>query len=125
LEAPEHLVSDDVAGDADDEQLVRHSLEDHLGRHTCVSAAEERGERLLCRGASACAHAEKTRIARDDQRRPVRLLDTCDEPAEASVALFEKSPGGVTVRRRSANERSAGVEAVDDIQCRYLLASAC
>ena len=47
LDAADLRRRDDVAGDADDEQVAEPLIEDDLGRHARVGAAEHDRERLL------------------------------------------------------------------------------
>ena len=47
LQRAQDLRSEDVAGDAHDEELAEAGVEDQLGRHPAVAAAENGGEGLL------------------------------------------------------------------------------
>jgi hypothetical protein len=68
LDAPDLRGGDDVAGDADDEQLAEPLIEDDLGGHAGIGAAEDDRERLLDLGQLGAAVAVEQRIGAADVR---------------------------------------------------------
>ena len=74
LDAADLRRRDDVAGDADDEQVAEPLVEDDLGRHARVGAAEDDRERLLAGGELCAARFACQRIV---------AADVGDEPAVA------------------------------------------
>ena len=86
LQRAHDFSGDHVAGDADDEQLAEPRVEDQLGRHARVAAAEDRrvrllalgelGENLLLHGREPRLAADETLVARDEARK--RLIGRMD-----------------------------------------------
>ena len=86
LQGAQDFGGDHVAGDPDDEQLAESRVEDQLGRHPRVAAAEngrvrllapsELGENLLLHGREPRLAADETLVARDEARK--RLIGRMD-----------------------------------------------
>ena len=71
----------DVAGDADDEQIAETLIEDKFSRHAGIRAAEDDRERLLPLRQRNTAHVTCRRLSRRETRR------------EAVVPIFESAEG--------------------------------
>jgi hypothetical protein len=103
LDAADLRRGDDVAGDADDEEVAEPLVEDELGRHARVGAAEDDGERLLAGGELAPA-----RLAGEG----VEAADVGGEAAVALAQAFERLARGDhccgrLVRARAASRSAA------------------
>ena len=81
LDAADLRRRDDVAGDADDEEIAEALIEHDLGRHARVGTSEDDGERRLPRGQldAPCLAGERSEA--DDVRR---------EPMVACLQAFER-----------------------------------
>ena len=86
LDAADLRRRDDVAGDADHEQVAEALVEDDLGGHPRVGAAEDDGERLL-----ACDQRVASLRAREPLAAP-------DAGCEAAVALLVNVPALLLLR---------------------------
>ena len=80
LDAADLRRRDDVAGDADDEEIAKALIEDDLGRHARVGTAEDDGEGRLPRGQLDAPRLAGERSEADDVRR---------EPMVACLQAFE------------------------------------
>ncbi len=90
LRLPEHFAAEAVAGDADDEQVVRSLAEDQLDRHACVGAAQHRRVGTLARRAPvARREPEIARVHSDDPPRSAgpfdQIVQKCGERAAPRV----------------------------------------
>ena len=89
VEAPDALRAGDVAGDPDDEEVVRRLTEHELGRYPRIRAAQHGGERLVCeRSARLARQPEGVRADLDDVS-AARVADG----GERRVAAVEARPG--------------------------------
>ena len=80
LDAADLRRSDDVAGDADDEQIAEPLIEDDFGRHAGVRATEDDRERLLRRGEP---------VVMDMAGPPAAVPHVVDEPAVTLAETVE------------------------------------
>ena len=80
LDAADLRRSDDVAGDADDEQIAEPLIEDDFRRHPRVRATEDDRERLLRRGEP---------VVMDMAGPPAAVPHVVDEPAVTLAETFE------------------------------------
>ena len=101
LDAADLRGRDDVAGDADDEEIAEPLVEDDFGRHARVGTAQDDRERLLARG-----HLDAAGFAR-------QRVVAADVGHETTVAVSKALQGflcwnhrGVIVVRLTAQETS-------------------
>jgi hypothetical protein len=97
LDASKHLGAQAIAGDANDEEIVRPLVEDQLDGYAGVGASQNGSKRTLFRAARC-----QTQIAGIDGNDPLyaRLVsDVVKKRGEILVALLQPKQSGVAVRR--------------------------
>ena len=79
LDAADLRGRDDVARDADHEQVAESLVEHDLGRHARIRAAEDDGEWLLARAAARDAARRRCRLARSSvDEAPIAFAQRCE-----------------------------------------------
>jgi hypothetical protein len=99
-QAAQHLGAEDVAGDADHEQVVRPLAEDQLGRDPGIGAAEQGGIGPLGRGGAIAQQADIAGIERDLQPAVAAgRFQRGEQGGEGLVPGFQPTLGGGAIGR--------------------------
>src|SRR5262249_13994609 len=105
LQTPEHVTTEAIAGDPDDEQIVRSLVEDQLQRDPRIRAAENGSKRTLQRcPRGALRQPQLAGVALDDPAHPPAVVPgALEELGEGAVALGQPPQGRIRIRRARTN----------------------
>ena len=92
LDAADLRRRDDVAGDADHEQVAQALVEDDLRRHARVRAAEDDGERLLACGQLAAARLARRGVSGSRTSATKRRLPSRRRSSASRAEIIEGAP---------------------------------
>ena len=90
LEAAKNFAAKPIAGDPNDEQVIRTFIKDELDRDTRIRASENRSERTLPRASIlALHHPEILQINIDNALCGAAIVQSVEQGCESLVSCFE------------------------------------